>query len=87
MATLIYSLCALTSLACALLLFRTLSAHRDATRLVLWSAIAFACFAVNNALVFADLVVRPNVNLAVMRAATACIAGGVLLFGLIWQTD
>lgn len=88
MAEAVYFLCAVTSAACALLLFRMSWRHRRrATRLAFWSSLSFAWFAVSNALAFADLVVLGTVDLAVARAATACLAGGSLLFGLIWETE
>ncbi|HEV3062201.1 MAG TPA: DUF5985 family protein [Vicinamibacterales bacterium] len=88
MATAVYSMCAFASTACAVLLFRVFWQHRHrTTRLVLWSSLSFACFAVSNALVFADLVVFRTADLAVARAATACLASAVLLFGLIWETE
>lgn len=88
MANAVYVLCALTSAGCAALLFRVFwSQRRRATRLVLWSAVSFAWFAVSNALVVADFVLLRTGELAIARAATACIASAVLLFGLIWETD
>ena len=88
MATSIYFLCALTSAVCALLLFRLFWRHRHrASRLALWSSVSFAWFAISNALVFADFVSPGTGGLAIARAATACVAGASLLFGLIWQTE
>ena len=88
MANAVYFLCALTSAVCAVLLFRMFwQQRRRATRLVLWSSLSFAWFAVSNALVFADLVILRTGELAIARAATACIAGALLLFGLIWETE
>lgn len=88
MATAVYFLCALTSAACAVLLFRVFWQHRRrARRLMLWSSLSFAWFAVSNALVFTDLVILQTAELAVARAATACVASAFLLFGLIWETE
>lgn len=88
MANAVYALCLLTSATCALLLFRLYWQHRQrVTRLALWSGVAFAWFAISNALVFVDLVVLPASQLAVARAATACLGGGFLLVGLIWETE
>ena len=87
MARAVYFLCALTSAGCAGLLFRVFwQHHQRATRLVLWSSLSFAWFAVSNVLVFTDLVILRSDQLAVARAATACVASGLLLFGLIWET-
>jgi uncharacterized membrane protein YbjE (DUF340 family) len=87
-ATVVYVLCAVTSAACSILLFRMFWKHRrHASRLVLWSSLSFAGFAVSNALVLADFIVLRTPELAIARAATACVAGGVLLFGLISETE
>jgi hypothetical protein len=88
LSTAVYLLCALASSACAVLLFRLFWKHRGrTTRLALWTGLSFAWFAVSNALVLADLIVPASVTLAAARAATACLAAGVLLFGLIWETE
>jgi hypothetical protein len=88
MATAVYLLCALASGACAVLLFRMFWTHRGHVRpLVLWISVSFAGFALSNALVFADLVVLRNGRLAVARAATACGASAILLFGLVWDAS
>jgi hypothetical protein len=88
MATTVYFLCALTSAACAALLFRMYVRHRhEATRVALWSSVSFGWFAVSNALVFADLVIVRTADWAIARAVTACLAGAVMLLGLIWETE
>jgi hypothetical protein len=81
---LVYFLCALTSLVCAALLLRAYGRRR--TRLLAWSGIAFVGFALNNVLLFVDLVVAPSVDLALARALTALGAVLVLLFGLVWES-
>lgn len=48
MGLLVYALCALTSLVCAIMLTR--GYRRSRVRLLLWSALCFACFALNNVL-------------------------------------
>lgn len=84
MAEAVYVLCALTSVACAVLLLRAWS--RSRMRLLLWSALCFVGFAVNNILLFVDLVVLPtSVDLSVWRGATLATSVTVLLFGLIWD--
>ena len=84
MPALVYSLCALTSLACAVLLARTYSTRR--TRLLLWSSLSFVGFAANNVLLFIDFVVVPSVDLALLRALTSLAAVMTLLFGLVWES-
>jgi hypothetical protein len=83
MASLVYALCAVTSAACALLLAR---AHRrQPTRLVLWSTFCFAGLALNNGLLFADLVLVPHVDLSLWRSAIGLGSMLILLYGLIWD--
>jgi hypothetical protein len=79
----VFALCALTSLACAALLLR--SYRRTRARLLLWSSICFVGLALNNILLFLDLIVMPNVDLSLPRAVLAL--GSVLFinFGLIWD--
>lgn len=80
----IYLLCAATSLAAAGLLLRQYRATR--TTLLLWSCIGFGGLAVNNMLVYIDLVLFQSVDLALVRAAAGAIAVATLLYGLIWET-
>jgi hypothetical protein len=88
MATVVYFLCAVASAGCAVLLFWTGWHHRGQVRpLVLWTGLCFAGFAVSNGLVVVDLIVLRNGALAVARAASACVASALLLFGLIWDAS
>jgi hydrogenase/urease accessory protein HupE len=82
-AELVYLLCALTSLGCAGLLLRGYAQHR--TRLLLWASVCFAGLALNNMLLFADLVLVPAVDLSIWRAAISLGALLALLFGLVWD--
>jgi Family of unknown function (DUF5985) len=81
----VYFLCALTSGLCAILLIREYMRHH--TRLLLWSSLAFSCFAFSNALVFTDFVVMPDVDLSLVRAGSACLAIVFLLIGLVWTAE
>ena len=84
MAEIVYVLCALTSLFCAGLLWRSYRARR--TRLLMWSTLCFAGLAVNNVLLFLDLVVFVHeVDLALLRTGAALIAVTALLVGLLWE--
>lgn len=80
----IYLLCAATSLLAAFLLMRRYHASR--TPLLLWSFIGFIGLALNNVLVFVDLVMVPDADLAVVRALAGASAMCVLLYGLIWES-
>lgn len=86
MAALIYSLCALTSLACFVLLWRSWRAGGN--RLLFWSAWCFAALSINNVLLVVDKVVLPTqVDLSTWRLVAALVAVLLLLFGLVWEED
>jgi hypothetical protein len=82
-ATLVYVLCALTSLACAGLLWRSYA--RTRVRLLLWTCVCFAGLALNNVLLFLDLEVVHEVDLALARHLTTLASVLVLVCGMIWD--
>jgi hypothetical protein len=85
-ATLVFALCLITSALCAVLLTR--SFLRTKTRLLLWCAIAFGFLAINNALVFVDLVlVGPTVDLLPLRYGAALAAVGTMIYAFIWESE
>ena len=84
MAEFVYGLCTLTSIVCAILLWRGYRHSR--TRLLFWSALCFIGLALNNALLLVDLYVVPNTDLFVVRTGAALIGMTVLLYGLIWDS-
>jgi hypothetical protein len=84
MAETVYVLCAVTSIVCATMLWRGFLASR--TRLLFWSSLCFVILAVNNTLLFVDLVVVPDVDLSILRKGTALCALAVLLYGLVWES-
>lgn len=83
MAESVYVLCALTSLACAVLLLRGY-AHKG-TRLLLWSGLCFLALACENALLFLDLVVLPEMNLGIWRMLVPTLGMAALVYGLVWE--
>ena len=83
MAGLIYGLCALTALLCAILLL--LAYRRSHYKLLLWSGLCFAGLTLNNILLVIDKLVVPYYDLSVWRSATALVSLMVLLYGLIWD--
>lgn len=86
MAAIIYSLCALTSLAAAVLLWRSWVAGRSP--LLFWSALCFTLLTANNLLLVLDKVVLPvEVDLRGWRLASALAAVTVMLVGLVWEDD
>jgi hypothetical protein len=85
-AALIYALCALTSITCFVLLWRSWRASR--ARLLFWSALAFAGASVNNVLLVLDRVVLPpDMDLSIARLVAALAAVLLMLFGLVWEED
>lgn len=84
MATLVYALCALTSLACAVLLLRGYARNR--VRLLLWSGLCFAGLALNNIILLVDMRVVPDLDLSVWRTLPALAGIVILLYGLVWET-
>lgn len=83
MAELVYLLCAATSIVCAALLLRGYRASR--TRLLFWASLCFVGLALNNILLFVDLIVLLNIDLFWWRTAPALAGMMVLVFGLIWE--
>lgn len=83
MSTLVYLLCVAASSGCALLLIRGYRKSRH--RLLLWTALCFSCFAVNNLLVYLDLVVFPDTSLGIARALATLTGVTVLVGGLIFD--
>ncbi len=85
MAALVYALCAIASLLCALLLLQAYK--RSNYRLLLWGGICFVGLAMNNAILFADRILFPNTDLSTWRLVVALGALLVLLYGLIWDSE
>ena len=81
----LYSLAALTSLACMLLLFRAYA--RTGLRLLFWSALCFVGLSANNLLLFLDLIVFPDLDLRLWRLAAALAGLLALLYGFIWEAE
>lgn len=80
---LVYLLCALTSVLCVALLYRNY--RRNKTRLLLWSGICFLGLALNNILLFIDLVLAPQIDLSVVRTLPAVFGFGALIWGFVWD--
>lgn len=84
MAEATYLLCAVTSVACAILLLRGYRTNR--ARLLYWSAWCFGALSLNNILLFVDLIVVPDLSLALVRSSVALVGMVLLLFGLVWES-
>lgn len=85
MGLVVYVLCALTSIACALMLLRGYRHTR--VRLLFWSALCFACLAVNNLVLIVDVRILPEQDLSALRSLPSLLGIGLLLYGLIWESD
>lgn len=79
----IYTLCALTSLACAWLLLR--GYLRSRFTLLLWSGLCFTGLTLNNVLLVLDRLVYTAVDLSTWRIAIALVAVLLLVCGLVLQ--
>jgi hypothetical protein len=85
MAGAVYILCFLTSLACAVLLLR--GYRQSGVRLLLWSGLCFVGLALNNCLLFVDLMVVPDLDLSLIRILPAFVGLLLLVYGLVWEAE
>lgn len=85
MADAVFLLCAVTSLACAVLLLRGYAQSR--VRLLLWSSLCFVGLAVNNALLVLDKMVFPGRELLLFRNLSGFLALALLVYGLVWDSE
>jgi Family of unknown function (DUF5985) len=84
MAAAVYVLCALTSLACAVLLLRAFRVR--GVRLLLWSGLAFIGLTVGNMMLVVDrVVIGPEVDLTLWRSLPVLGGLAVLIYGLVWD--
>ena len=85
MAPAVHILCALTSIACAVLLIRGYLTNR--VRLLLWSSFCFVGLALNNVMLVVDEIVFPDVDLSIPRALPALLGLMALIYGLVWEAE
>jgi len=79
----VFMLCTATSGLCAWLLLRAY--WRTRASLLVWSAVCFLLLTVNNLLVFLDIVLLPDTDLAMARLLSSLLAAGVLIYGFVWD--
>ena len=84
MTGIVYLLCAATCLLCAVLLLR--GYQQTKVRLLFWSGLCFAGLMIDNVMLYVDVVVMPDVNLAVWRKLPGLLATILLVFGLVWES-
>jgi heme/copper-type cytochrome/quinol oxidase subunit 4 len=81
----VFLLCLATSILCLALLVRAYL--RSQSRLLFWAAACFVLLAINNGLLFLDMVIVPEGDLRVVRHLTALAAISTLLYGFIWDME
>ena len=85
MAALIYSLCALTSITCLVLLWRSWRA--SGARLLFWSAMCFAGLSVNNVLLLLEGYGLIGNEFDLVRLFAAFFAVSFMLYGLVMSEE
>lgn len=83
MPELVYTLCALTSFGCAIMLLRGFLKARSP--LLFWSCACFACFTITNVLLFVDFVIVPQADLSLIRNSINLLGVSMLLYGIIFD--
>ena len=81
---LVYILCAVTSLACAVLLLR--GYWRTSVRLLLWSGLCFVGLAVDNVFLYVDMIIIPDIDISIFRRLPGLVALTLLIYGLVWDS-
>ncbi len=85
MGSIIYGLCALTCLLCAVLLLRAYL--RSRARVLFWSGLCFVGLTASNVLLVLDRIVLPLADLSTARLAVALVSVLLLLYGLVMEGD
>jgi hypothetical protein len=85
METIVYLLCALTSLICGVMLWRGYA--RSRARLLFWSSICFFGFFLNNLLLIIDTRVVHWMDLEIIRILPAIAGTLFLIYGLVWESE
>jgi hypothetical protein len=73
----------LTSLVSGVLLWR--AAQGASRRLLTWSAVFFFGMAINNAILFVDVLIGPQTDLTMPANLVALVSVFALLYALIWE--
>lgn len=81
----VYLLCALTSVLCAVLLL--LAYRRSRLAFLFWSSLCFVGLAVNNVLLFVDVVVVPQLDLSIVRTLPALLGVMLLVWGFVREAE
>ncbi|MBY0546466.1 MAG: hypothetical protein K2W95_04200 [Candidatus Obscuribacterales bacterium] len=84
MGTVIYALCAIASIVCFGLLFRSAVASKQ--RLIFWTAFCFFLLSIQNIILFIDLTVISQTDLSIWRTSAGFVGCSGLLFALLWES-
>jgi hypothetical protein len=79
---------AVTAVVCSALLYR--GYWRTGVRLLAWSALCFLALGVENAILFVDRYVYPEIELVLLvliRQAIATVGVACLTYSLVWETE
>jgi hypothetical protein len=79
--SIVYILCAATALVCGALLLR--GYWHSGTPLLLWCALFFLAMTLENAILFVDLAVVPEIDLLLLRRSVALLGAALLVYGLV----
>ena len=85
LAGLVYTLCAITSLLCAVLLWRGYVKSRS--RVLFWSGLCFSGLMISNAVLVLDKLVYTEIDLLPVRLWITVVSLLALLFGLIYANE
>lgn len=85
MVSLVYGLCSLTALLCALLLFRAYAQSRSPV--LWWSGVCFSGLMLSNAVLVVDKLVLPDIDLLPWRLGITLVSICTLLVGLLYAND
>jgi hypothetical protein len=84
-ATLVYAMCALTCLLCAVLLFRGYASSRS--KLLFWSGLCFTGLLLSNIVLVLDKLVYTQTDLLPVRLWITLTALALLLYGLLYESE
>jgi hypothetical protein len=85
MGPIVYALCAVASVLCAVLLL--LAYARGGHRLLFWSGLCFVGLTFNNVFLVIDKIILPDGDLSTVRSVFALLAMIVLMYGLVWERE
>jgi hypothetical protein len=83
--TLVYAMCGLTCLLCAVLLFRAYLSSRS--KVLFWSGFCFTGLLISNIVLMLDKLIYTDVDLLPVRLWITLAALVLLLYGLLYENE